>query len=186
MRQRVMIAMGIIARPKLLIADEPTTALDVTTQAHVLELLQQINRQTGTAVLLISHDLGVINRICSRVLVMYAGKIVEVGNVNEIFYEPKHPYTWALLSSIPDVDSKEKLESIPGAPPNMIYPPQGDAFAARNRYAMNIDFREQPPFFKITETHSAATWLEDPRAPKMEMPKIVSERIRISLEDKNE
>ena len=121
--------------------------------------------------------------MADRVAVMYAGKIVEYGTSDEIFYDPRHPYTWALLSSIPDVDSKEKLEAIPGTPPNMIYPPAGDAFAARSKYAMNIDYREQPPYFKISDTHYAATWLLHPSAPKVEMPRIVKERIRISLEE---
>ena len=186
MRQRIVIAIALTASPEILICDEPTTALDVTIQAQILELINRIKAERKLSCIFITHDLGVVANMADRVAVMYAGKIVEYGKADEIFYDPRHPYTWALLASIPDVDSKEKLESIPGAPPNMIYPPQGDAFATRNRYAMNIDFREQPPFFKITETHSAATWLEVPRAPKMEMPKIVSERIRISLEDKNE
>jgi oligopeptide transport system ATP-binding protein len=120
--------------------------------------------------------------MADRVAVMYAGRIVEYGKVEEIFYNPKHPYTWALLSSIPDVDTKERLEAIPGTPPNMVYPPKGDAFAPRSKYAMAVDFIEEPPYFKVSETHYARTWLLDPRAPKVEMPKIVSERIRISLE----
>ena len=123
--------------------------------------------------------------MADRVAVMYAGKIVEYGLVKEIFYEPKHPYTWALLSSIPDVDSKERLDSIPGTPPDMIYPPKGDAFAARSKYAMEIDYKYQPPYFKVSDTHYAATWLLHPDAPKVEMPKIVSERIKKSLEGGN-
>ena len=119
--------------------------------------------------------------MADRVAVMYAGKIVEYGTAHEIFYDPKHPYTWALLSSIPDIDTRERLEAIPGTPPNMIYPPKGDAFAIRSRYAMAIDFKEEPPFFKLSDTHYAASWLLDPRAPKSEMPKIVSERINNSL-----
>ena len=185
MRQRIVIAIALTASPEILICDEPTTALDVTIQAQILELINRIKAERKLSCIFITHDLGVVANMADRVAVMYAGKIVEYGKTEEIFFDPRHPYTWALLSSIPDVDSKEKLESIPGAPPNMIVPPKGDAFAARNRYALNIDFREQPPFFKISETHSAATWLEDPRAPKMEMPKIVSERIRNSLEDQN-
>ena len=185
MRQRIVIAIALTASPEILICDEPTTALDVTIQAQILELINRIKAERKLSCIFITHDLGVVANMADRVAVMYAGKIVEYGTSDEIFFDPRHPYTWALLASIPDVDSKEKLESIPGAPPNMIYPPKGDAFAERNRYAMNIDFREQPPFFKITDTHSAATWLEDPRAPKMEKPKIVSERIRISLEEES-
>ena len=185
MRQRIVIAIALTASPEILICDEPTTALDVTIQAQILELINRIKSERKLSCIFITHDLGVVANMADRVAVMYAGKIVEYGTTDEIFYDPRHPYTWALLSSIPDVDSKEKLESIPGTPPDMIYPPKGDAFAARNKYAMNIDFREQPPFYKISETHSAATWLEDPRAPKVEMPRIVSERIRNSLEEQS-
>lgn len=187
MRQRIVIAIALTASPEILICDEPTTALDVTIQAQILELINRIKAERNLSCIFITHDLGVVANMADRVAVMYAGKIVEYGTAEEIFYDPKHPYTWALLSSIPDVDSKEKLEAIPGTPPNMIYPPKGDAFAARSRYAMNIDYREEPPMFKVTDTHYAATWLLDPHAPKVEMPKIVSERIRISLEeDKND
>ena len=182
MRQRIVIAIALTASPEILICDEPTTALDVTIQAQILELINKIKRERKLSCIFITHDLGVVANMADRVAVMYAGKIVEYGTADEIFYDPRHPYTWALLSSIPDVDSKEKLEAIPGTPPNMIYPPKGDAFADRSRYAMNIDYREQPPFYKVTDTHYAATWLLDERAPKVEMPKIVSERIRISLE----
>ena len=182
MRQRIVIAIALTASPEILICDEPTTALDVTIQAQILELINRIKKERRLSCIFITHDLGVVANMADRVAVMYAGKIVEYGTADEIFYDPKHPYTWALLSSIPDVDSKEKLEAIPGTPPNMIYPPAGDAFAARSKYAMNIDFRLQPPFYKISDTHYAATWLLDGKAPKVEMPKIVSERIRISLE----
>ena len=182
MRQRIVIAIALTASPEILICDEPTTALDVTIQAQILELINRIKQERRLSCIFITHDLGVVANMADRVAVMYAGKIVEYGTTEEIFFDPRHPYTWALLSSIPDVDSKEKLESIPGATPDMIYPPKGDAFAVRNRYAMGIDFREQPPFFRISETHSAATWLEDPRAPRVEMPKIVSERIKNALE----
>ena len=185
MRQRIVIAIALTASPEILICDEPTTALDVTIQAQILELINRIKAERKLSCIFITHDLGVVANMADRVAVMYAGKIVEYGKTDEIFYDPRHPYTWALLASIPDVDSKEKLESIPGTPPDMIYPPKGDAFAARNKYAMNIDFREEPPFFPITETHSAATWLEDPHAPKVEMPRIVSERIKNSLEGEN-
>lgn len=183
MRQRIVIAIALTASPEILICDEPTTALDVTIQAQILELINRIKAERNLSCIFITHDLGVVANMADRVAVMYAGKIVEYGTAEEIFYDPKHPYTWALLSSIPDVDSKEKLEAIPGTPPNMIYPPKGDAFAARSRYAMNIDYREEPPMYKVSDTHYAATWLLDPHAPKVEMPKIVSERIRISLEE---
>ena len=182
MRQRIVIAIALTASPEILICDEPTTALDVTIQAQILELINKIKAERNLSCIFITHDLGVVANMADRVAVMYAGKIVESGTADEIFYDPRHPYTWALLSSIPDVDSKEKLEAIPGTPPNMIYPPQGDAFAVRSKYAMNIDFREEPPFFKVSDTHYAATWLLDPKAPKVEMPRIVSERIRNSLE----
>ena len=186
MRQRIVIAIALTASPEVLICDEPTTALDVTIQAQILELINRIKAERNLSCIFITHDLGVVANMADRVAVMYAGKIVEYGTAEDIFYDPKHPYTWALLSSIPDVNSKEKLEAIPGTPPNMIYPPEGDAFAARSKYAMNIDFRRQPPYFKVSDTHYAATWLLDPHAPKVEMPKIVSERIRISLEAANE
>jgi len=183
MRQRIVIAIALTASPEILICDEPTTALDVTIQAQILELINKIKAERNLSCIFITHDLGVVANMADRVAVMYAGKIVEHGTAEDIFYDPKHPYTWALLSSIPDVDSAEKLEAIPGTPPNMIYPPKGDAFADRSKYAMNIDYREQPPMFKVTDTHYAATWLLDPHAPKVEMPKIVSERIRLSLEE---
>ncbi|MBO4782261.1 MAG: ATP-binding cassette domain-containing protein [Lachnospiraceae bacterium] len=182
MRQRIVIAIALTASPEILICDEPTTALDVTIQAQILELINRIKAERKLSCIFITHDLGVVANMADRVAVMYAGKIVEYGTAEEIFYDPKHPYTWALLSSIPDVDSKEKLDAIPGTPPNMIYPPEGDAFAARSKYAMNIDFRKEPPYFKVSDTHYAATWLLAPNAPKVEMPKIVSERIRLSLE----
>ena len=181
MRQRIVIAIALTASPEILICDEPTTALDVTIQAQILELINKIKAERNLSCIFITHDLGVVANMADRVAVMYAGKIVEYGTADEIFYDPRHPYTWALLSSIPDVDSKEKLEAIPGTPPNMIYPPKGDAFAIRSKYAMNIDFREEPPFFKVSDTHYAATWLLDEKAPKVEMPRIVSERIRNSL-----
>ena len=183
MRQRIVIAIALTVSPEILICDEPTTALDVTIQAQILELINRIKAERNLSCIFITHDLGVVANMADRVAVIYAGKIVEYGTSDEIFYDPRHPYTWALLSSIPDVDSKEKLEAIPGTPPNMIYPPAGDAFAARSKYAMNIDYREQPPYFKISDTHYAATWLLHPSAPKVEMPRIVKERIRISLEE---
>ncbi len=181
MRQRIVIAIALTADPDILICDEPTTALDVTIQAQILELINNLKKERQLSCIFITHDLGVVANMADRVAVMYAGKIVEYGTEEEIFYDPKHPYTWALLSSIPDVDSNEKLEAIPGTPPNMIYPPVGDAFALRSKYAMAIDFKKEPPFFKVSDTHYAATWLLDPRAPKVEMPKIVKTRIENSL-----
>jgi len=181
MRQRIVIAIALTEAPEILICDEPTTALDVTIQAQILELIKKIQKERNISCIFITHDLGVVANMADRVAVMYAGKIVEYGKVDEIFFEPKHPYTWALLSSIPDVDSKERLETIPGTPPNMIYPPKGDAFAARNKYALKIDFEKEPPYFKVSDTHYAATWLLHPMAPKVEMPKIVSQRIKNAL-----
>ena len=183
MRQRIVIAIALTATPEILICDEPTTALDVTIQAQILELINRIKKERNLSCIFITHDLGVVANMADRVAVMYAGKIVEYGKAEEVFFDPRHPYTWALLSSIPDVDSKERLDAIPGTPPNMIYPPKGDAFALRSKYAMEIDFEIEPPMFKITDTHYAGTWLLDERAPKVEMPKIVSERIRIALEE---
>ena len=183
MRQRIVIAIALIAAPDILICDEPTTALDVTIQAQILELINRIKAERNLSCIFITHDLGVVANMADRVAVMYAGKIVEYGKAEEVFFEPKHPYTWALLSSIPDVDSKERLEAIPGTPPNMIYPPKGDAFALRSKYAMEIDFKYEPPFFKVSDTHYAATWLLAEGAPKVEMPKIVSERIKIALKE---
>ncbi len=181
MRQRIVIAIALTADPDILICDEPTTALDVTIQAQILELINRLKRERNISCIFITHDLGVVANMADRVAVMYAGKIVEYGTEDDIFYDPRHPYTWALLSSIPDINSKEKLEAIPGTPPNMIYPPKGDAFALRSKYAMAIDFKKEPPLFKISDTHYAATWLLDPRAPKVEMPKIVKTRIENSL-----
>ncbi|MEG0972965.1 MAG: ABC transporter ATP-binding protein [Lachnospiraceae bacterium] len=177
MRQRIVIAIAIAANPDILICDEPTTALDVTIQSQILELINELKVKRQLTVIFITHDLGVVANMADQVAVMYAGQIVETGSVDEVFYEPAHPYTWALLSSMPDLDTKEKLESIQGTPPNMIYPPIGDAFAARNKYAMQIDFEKQPPMFRITDTHYAATWLLHKDAPKLDPPKSVMERI---------
>ncbi len=177
MRQRIIIAIALAANPDILICDEPTTALDVTIQAQILELINDLKRKRNLTVIFITHDLGVVANMADKVAVMYAGKIVEQGTVDDIFYQPAHPYTWALLSSMPDLDTREKLEAIPGTPPNMIFPPVGDAFAARNKYAMQIDFEKQPPLFKISDTHYAATWLLHPNAPKVEPPKQVLDRI---------
>ncbi len=177
MRQRIVIAIALAANPDILICDEPTTALDVTIQSQILELINKLKRERQLSVIFITHDLGVVTNMADNVAVMYAGKIVEYGTADDIFYDAAHPYTWALLSSMPDLDTNEKLDAIPGTPPNMIYPPVGDAFAARNKYAMQIDFEKQPPMFKISETHSAATWLLHPDAPKVEKPKIIQDRI---------
>ncbi len=178
MRQRIVIAIALASNPEVLICDEPTTALDVTIQAKILELINEIKRERGLSIIFITHDMGVVANMADRICVMYAGKIVEVGTSDEIFYEPAHPYTWALLSSMPDLDTKEELFSIPGAPPNMLAPPKGDAFAPRNKYALEIDFEEEPPFFKLSDTHYAATWLLHPDAPKVEMPEILAHRIQ--------
>ena len=177
MRQRIVIAIALASNPDILICDEPTTALDVTIQSQILELINKLKKERNLSVIFITHDLGVVANMADRIAVMYAGKIVEYGLSEEVFYSPAHPYTWALLSSMPDLETTEKLDAIPGTPPNMIYPPVGDAFAARNKYAMKIDFEAQPPLFKITDTHYAATWLLHPDAPKVEMPKIIKDRI---------
>ena len=177
MRQRIVIAIALSANPDILICDEPTTALDVTIQAQILELINVIKKERNLSVIFITHNMGVVANMADRIAVMYAGKIVEHGTAEEIFYEPAHPYTWALLSSMPDLQTTERLESIPGTPPNMIYPPKGDAFAARNKYALDIDFELEPPLFEVTPTHYAATWLLHPNAPKVEMPQLIKARI---------
>jgi len=177
MRQRIVIAIALAANPDILICDEPTTALDVTIQAQILELINRLKKERDLSVIFITHDLGVVANMADRIAVMYAGKIVEYGTSEDVFYDPRHPYTWALLASMPDLDTSEKLDAIPGTPPNMIYPPVGDAFAERNKYALQIDFEMQPPMIQVSETHSAATWLLHPDAPKVEMPKLVRERI---------
>ena len=178
MRQRIVIAIALSANPDILICDEPTTALDVTIQAQILELINRLKREHNLSIIFITHDLGVVANMADRIAVMYAGKIVEYGTAEEVFYNPQHPYTWALLSSMPDLDTNEKLDAIPGTPPNMIYPPVGDAFAERNKYAMEIDFEMQPPMYEVSPTHYAATWLLHPNAPKVEVPKIITERIQ--------
>jgi oligopeptide transport system ATP-binding protein len=177
MRQRVVIAIALMANPEVLICDEPTTALDVTIQGQILNLIKNLKKQRDLSVIFITHDLGVVANVADRVAVMYAGKIVEYGTSEDIFYNPKHPYTWALLSSVPDLDTKEKLLSIPGTPPDMLYPPKGDAFADRNQFALKIDFEEEPPFFEVSNTHFAASWLLHEDAPKVDMPEIVKQRI---------
>lgn len=178
MRQRIVIAIALSANPDILICDEPTTALDVTIQAQILELINRIKRERNLSIIFITHDLGVVANMADRIAVMYAGKIVEYGTAEDVFYDPRHPYTWALLSSMPDLDTNEKLDAIPGTPPNMIYPPVGDAFAQRNKYAMEIDFEMQPPMYEVSPTHFAATWLLHPNAPKVELPKMIVERIK--------
>lgn len=178
MRQRIVIAIALAGDPEILICDEPTTALDVTVQAKILEMINKIKEERHLSVIFITHDLGVVANMADRVNVMYAGKIVETGTSEEIFFKPAHPYTWALLSSMPDLHTKERLLAIPGTPPNMIYPPKGDAFAARNAYALKIDHEKEPPFFKLSETHYAATWLLHPKAPKVELPEVLQARIK--------
>lgn len=170
MRQRIVIAIALANDAEILICDEPTTALDVTIQAQILDVIKKLKQDRGLSVIFITHDLGVVANIADRIAVMYAGKIVEIGKSEEIFYDAAHPYTWALLSSMPNLDTDEKLEAIPGTPPDMIYPPVGDAFAPRNQYALAIDFEQRPPLFEITDTHFAATWLQHPDAPKVEKP----------------
>ena len=179
MRQRVVIAIALAADPKLLIADEPTTALDVTIQAQILELMKDIQKKSNTSIIFITHDLGVVANVADRVAVMYAGQIVEYGTVEDIFYNPKHPYTWGLLGSMPDLNNStdELLMAIPGSPPNLIDPPKGDAFAARNEFAMKIDFEMEPPMFQVSDTHFAKTWLLHPDAPEMPLPDAVARRI---------
>lgn len=178
MRQRVVIAIALSAEPDILICDEPATALDVTIQSKILDLIKQIQQKMHLSVIYITHDLGVVAKVADYVNVMYAGKIVEVGNVEEIFYEPCHPYTWGLLSAMPDLETADdRLYSIPGSPPNLLHEPVGDAFAARNRFAMVIDKKAEPPLFKVSETHYAATWLLHPDAPAFEMPKELKERL---------
>ena len=171
MRQRAVMAIALASNPKILFADEPTTALDVTIQAQILDLLRDIQVRLGTATVLVTHDLGVVARAADRVAVMYAGKIVETGTAEDIFYDPRHPYTWGLLRSLPAwAREGEPLYTIPGMPPSLIDPPKGDAFACRNEYALAIDYQEPPPMFQVSETHCAATWLLDRRAPEITPP----------------
>ncbi|GHU43989.1 oligopeptide transport ATP-binding protein OppD [Clostridia bacterium] len=179
MRQRIVIACALAGEPEILICDEPTTALDVSVQAQILDLISDIQKKRNLSVIFITHDLGVVAGIADRIAVMYAGKIVEIGTCDEIFYDPRHPYTIKLLAAMPDMDmdGSEELISIPGAPPDMLYPPKGDAFAARNDQALKIDFEKEPPMFPISETHFAATWLLHPYAPKVELPPSLQKRI---------
>lgn len=171
MRQRTVIAIALASNPDILIADEPTTALDVTMQAQILELLKRLQKETGIALIFVTHDLGVVADIADRIAIMYAGRIVEMGLSEEIFYHPCHPYTWALLASLPTMDEKSSaLAVLPGNPPDLLSPPKGDAFARRNRYALKIDYKQHPPFFKVSDTHKAATWLLHENAPKISPP----------------
>ena len=177
MRQRVVIAIAVACRPKILICDEPTTALDVTIQAQILELIKEMQKKYHLTTIYITHDLGVVANVADRIAVMYAGGIVEVGACEEVFYDPRHPYTWALLSSLPQLGVKgEPLFSIQGTPPNLFHEVKGDAFAPRNPQALKIDFLVDPPYFEVSPTHKARTWLLDPRAPKVEKPRIIARR----------
>ncbi len=178
MRQRIVIAIALASDPEILICDEPTTALDVTIQGQILSLLNRLKRQRGLSLLFVTHDFGVVANVADEIAVMYAGKIVEYGTAEEIFYDPRHPYTWALLSAMPDLSTSGRLYAIPGSPPNMTHPPVGDAFAHRNPQALEIDFLEEPPVFPVSPTHWAATWLLDPRAPKAQMPQVLQQRLK--------
>lgn len=169
-RQRVVMAIALAADPKILLADEPTTALDVTVQAQILDLLKDIQHRLHTATILVSHDLGVVARAADRVAIMYAGRIVEIGTAEEIYYDPRHPYTWGLIRSLPALAKGGELYTIPGMPPSLVHPPRGDAFAYRNEYALAIDYEEAPPMFRVSDTHYAATWLLDERAPRVTPP----------------
>lgn len=180
MRQRIVIAIAIVARPDVIIADEPTTALDVTIQAKVLDLIKKLRDDLNISIVFISHNIALVANFCDYIYVMYAGKIVEKGTVKDIFTSAAHPYTWALISSIPDTASEEELVAIPGTPPNMLTPPKGDAFAPRNKYAMKIDFEKKPPFFPLSPTHQAATWLLHPSAPETKVPADVRAKMKIA------
>lgn len=178
MRQRVVIAIAISCNPDILICDEPTTALDVTIQAKILELIQELQKTRNLSVIYITHDLGVVAKVAGDVAVMYAGKIVERGTAEEIYFEPRHPYTWGLLLSMPDLSTDdERLYTIPGSPPNLLHKVSGDAFAVRNAYALNVDFEEEPPVFKLSETHEVSSWLEHPDAPEVALPETLHRRI---------
>lgn len=175
MRQRMVIAIALSCNPKILIADEPTTALDVTIQAQIIELINDLQKKTGVAVIFITHDLGVVANVADRVAVMYAGKIVEIGTSDEIFYEPRHPYTWGLLASMPSLDTDdEQLYSIPGSPPDLLHPPKGDAFSLRSEFALKIDAEMDAELTRISDTHYAATWLLHEYAPKVTPPSVVA------------
>lgn len=182
MRQRVVIAIALACDPDILICDEPTTALDVTIQAKILELIKEIQTKKNISVIYITHDLGVVAKVADYVAVMYAGKIIEKGSVEEIFYNPRHPYTWGLLSSMPDIETNDEvLYTIPGTPPNLLNKVPGDAFAVRNEYALNIDFRVEPPMFNIGGKHRVSSWLLHEKAPEVEMPTSLKRRIEKML-----
>ena len=178
-RQRIVIAIALACNPDVLIADEPTTALDVTIQAQILELLKELQQQFQMAIIFITHDLGVVANVADRVAVMYAGKVVEVGTADEVFYNPQHPYTWGLLRSMPTLHTGDTLYAIPGSPPDLLDPPVGDAFALRSDVALEIDRVKEPPMFEVSPTHFAATWLLDPRVPKVPVPEEIVRRRNI-------
>ena len=178
-RQRIVIAIALACNPDVLIADEPTTALDVTIQAQILELLKELQQQFQMAIIFITHDLGVVANVADRVAVMYAGKVVEVGTADEVFYNPQHPYTWGLLRSMPTLHTGDTLYAIPGSPPDLLDPPVGDAFALRSDVALESDRVKEPPMFEVSPTHFAATWLLDPRAPKVPVPEEIVRRRNI-------
>ncbi|HPG43373.1 MAG TPA: ABC transporter ATP-binding protein [Acholeplasmataceae bacterium] len=175
MRQRIVIAIALANNAEILICDEPTTALDVTIQAQILDLINKLKVEKNLSIIFITHDLGVVANVADRIAVMYAGKIVEIGTSDDVFYNPQHPYTWALLSSMPSLATSDKLDAIGGTPPGLIFPPKGDAFAPRNKYALKIDLEQEPPMFKVSDTHYAATWLLHPDAPKVTPPEAVLE-----------
>lgn len=182
-RQRIVIAIALICYPEVLIADEPTTALDVTIQAQILELMKDIQKKINTSIIFITHDLGVVANVADRVAVMYGGRIIEVGTSEEIFYNPQHPYTWGLLGSMPTMDGgEERLYAIPGSPPDLLQPPTGDAFYPRNEFALKIDTEQAPPYFEVSPTHKAATWLLAPQAPKVTPPAEIQRRWEIFKE----
>ena len=186
MRQRVVIAIALACDPDILICDEPTTALDVTIQAKILELIKELQVKKGISVIYITHDLGVVAKVADYVAVMYAGRIVEKGKINEVFYDPRHPYTWGLLSSMPDTDTNShRLFAIPGSPPNLMERVEGDAFAPRNPFALNIDYREEPPMYDIGGQHRVASWLLDPRAPHVNMPPELVEKLEKMKKEAN-
>lgn len=186
-RQRIVIAIALICNPEILIADEPTTALDVTIQAQILELLKEIQEKIETSIIFITHDLGVVANVADRVAVMYAGKIVEVGTAEEIFYNPQHPYTWGLLGSMPTLESEnDRLYTIPGSPPDLLDPPKGDAFYPRNEFALKIDAELEPPFFELSDTHKAATWLLAPQATVIAPPAEIQRRWDIFRKKQNQ
>ena len=182
MRQRVVIAIAVACRPQILICDEPTTALDVTIQAQILDLIRRLQKEQNMTIIYITHDLGVVANVADRVAVMYGGQIIEIGMINEVFFNPQHPYTWALLSALPQLGVKgEKLPAIDGTPPSLFNKIEGDAFAPRNKHALNIDFLEEPPTYEVTGTHTVKSWLHDPRAPKVEQPDSIARLSEISL-----